>query len=264
MEDVLLELHAAAPHETITTPAYHWNNRVRRGGGLILQYTFTGEGLLRRGRHASRCGPGQALIMAEGDRTEYFFPPEARQPWTFCWINFTGAGLLWRHWIKRHGDIVTLDPEGEACGILRQITRLYHRKAFHDRYHASDLLGRLLCAMGREFAGVAAAPPAQRAAEILRDHHRRPLNIKEVATQMGLSREHFTRLFTREHQQSPATVLRELRLATARRLLRQTRMPITEVAEQSGFASAVHFCRAFKARHSSTPLTYRQQSSARP
>jgi AraC-like DNA-binding protein len=263
MDDVLLQLHGAAPHETAASADYHWVNRTRRGRGLILQYTFLGEGRLRRGRRVVPCRPGQALIMREGDRTEYFFPPAASVPWTFCWINFSGAEPLWKHWITHQGDVLPLDPDGESVGVLRQITRLYRDKAFLDRYHASDLLGRLLASLGRAFSGTGSphTPPARRALDILRDHHRRPLNIKELAGSLGLSREHLTRLFVQEHGRPPAAVLRDLRLATARRLLRQTVQPVHAVAEASGFGSTVHFCRAFKAAHGQTPETYRASRS---
>jgi len=264
MLDVLLHLHGAAPHETAASPAYRWINRVRQGRGLILQYTLQGAGRLRRGRRTHACPPGHALLMREGDCTEYFFPPDAAAPWTYCWINFSGAETLWRHWIRRHGDVVPLDADGETVRSLRQIALIYQGKGFQDRYHASDLLGRLLASLGRELTGPAASgtSPAQRALEILRDHHRRPLNIKELAGTLGLSREHLTRLFIQEHGQPPATTLRELRLATARRLLRQTVMPVHAVAEQSGFGSTVHFCRAFKSTQGLTAEAYRR--SRRP
>lgn len=262
MDDVLLQLQAARPLEKVTSPEYYWRNRIRTGGSLILQYTFSGKGGIRRGRRLRYCGPGQALLMAEGDHTEYFYPPLATEPWVFCWLNFDGAERLWQTWMRKYRDVVDLDPQGEACSLLQQITRLYQLKSFQDRYHSSDLLGRLLSSMGRELAGVTSAsrPAAQRAADILRDHHRRPLNIKELATQVGLSREHLTRLFAREYQQTPAAMLRELRLSTARRLLRHSRMSVAAIAEQSGFGSAVHFCRIFKSRHGMTPLEYRRQS----
>jgi len=259
MKDVLLELRAASPHETATGSAYHWENQTRRTPGAILQYTWNGEGRLQRGKRVLSCGPGQALVMRQGDPTTYFFPPEGRVAWEYSWINFTGAEGLWGELIHRYGDIVTLDPDGETVGLLKQITRLYHNKGFLDRYHTSELLGRLLSAFARELGQIRTIDesPVRQAQDYLRDHHRRPISIKEVATQFGVTREHFARIFHAETGETPAVFLRQLRLQTARRLLRSTNMPVREVAEQSGFGSSTHFCRAFRLAQKMSPEEYR-------
>jgi len=259
MKDILLELHAASPHETVSTPAYHWENQARRRPGAILQYTWSGEGRLQRGQRVLPCASGQALVMRQGDPTTYFFPPGGREPWEYAWINFSGAEDLWGELIHRYGDIVTLDPDGESVGLLKQITRLYHTKGFLDRYHSSELLGRLLSALARELGQIRTLDesPVRQAQDYLRDHHRRPINIKEVATQFGVSREHFARIYHAETGDTPAVFLRQLRLQTARRLLRSTNMPVREVAEQSGFGSSTHFCRTFRLAQKMSPEEYR-------
>lgn len=266
MEDVLLRLVSASPHETASGPSYRWNNRVRKTGGSIFQFTWTGRGCLQRGGRIQSCGPGQALVMQEGDATSYFYPAEDRGPWTYTWINFQGAAPLWRELIRRHGDVASFDPEGETITLLRQLARGYWEKTFLDRYHASETLGRFLASMARELAGGGAArcPPVQAALDYFRDHHRRPINIKEVAARLGLSREHFTRLYTAETGVRPAAALRALRLQTARQLLRTTRLPIHEVAGQSGFGSATHFCRAFRLVEGTSPESYRRQARLSP
>jgi AraC-like DNA-binding protein len=258
MRDVLLELQSASPRET-AGPNYRWNNRVRNQRGAIVQYTFCGQGHLQRGRILTSCGPGQALIMREGDATTYFHHAEGNPPWEFAWINFTGAEELWRHLIRLYGDVANLDAEGETVTLLRQISTLYQTKGFQDRYHTSELLGRFLSSLGRELGAVRPSDtsPIRQAEDHLRDHHRRPINIKEVAARFHLSREHFSRLYREETGRTPAAFLRELRLQTARRLLRTTRMPVLEIAEQSGFGSSTHFCRTFKAAIGQTPESYR-------
>jgi AraC family transcriptional regulator, arabinose operon regulatory protein len=261
MNDVLLELRAASPHEIATGPDYRWENIKRRPPGLILQYTWTGEGRLERDKRMLPCGPGQALLMRQGDPTTYFYPPDSRVPWEYAWINFSGAESLGEELIRRYGDIVDLDPDGETIGLFKQITRLYQRKGFLDRYHTSEVLGRLLSAMARELGQIRAVDqsPVRQAQDYLRDHHRRPINIKEVATQFGISREHFSRIYFGETGETPAKFLRQLRLQTARQLLRGTPMPVREVAEQSGFGSSTHFCRAFRAAEKTSPEHYRRR-----
>ena len=261
MRDVLLELQSASPHEAASGPNYFWDNRVRPPRGAILQYTWNGQGRLRRGKQICTCGPGQALLMLQGDATAYYFPDGCRTPWEYAWVNILGAELLCSELIRRYGDVITLDQAGETVGLIKQLTRLYHDKAFFDRYHTSELLGRLLSSLARELGHVRAEDqsPVRQAQDFLRDHHRRPINIKEVAARFDLSREHFARIFHEETGETPAVFLRQLRLSTARRLLRGTHMSVLEVAEQSGFGSSTHFCRAFRAVEKQSPDTYRKR-----
>jgi AraC-like DNA-binding protein len=264
MHDVLLSLASAALRESAREVSYFWDNRRRTGGGAIFQFTWSGEGALRSGGGVIRCGPGQALLMIEGDETQYYFPAGATAPWTFLWLNFLGAAPLVARTISDHGGVLTLDPRGEAVESAKSLARLYESSGFRDRFEVSERLGHFLSALGRELTSpgsshAALVPAAQ---SYLRDHHRRPINIKEAAVKFGMSREHFSRAYRRETGSSPARHLREFRLETARHLLETTRMSANEVAERSGFGSVSHFCRAFKAAFSTSPLEFRKRSGA--
>jgi transcriptional regulator GlxA family with amidase domain len=91
----------------------------------------------------------------------------------------------------------------------------------------------------------------------LRENYHRPVNIKEVAAGLSLSREHFSRVFKAGTGMTPARYLREIRLRAARQLLLETGMLIREVAAESGFASASQFCRRFRATFGQSPQEIR-------
>jgi len=52
-----------------------------------------------------------------------------------------------------------------------------------------------------------------------------------------------------------------VRLAEARRLLRQTRLPLGEICRRVGYASAPHFSRVFGKESGCTPSAYRRRHS---
>lgn len=54
-------------------------------------------------------------------------------------------------------------------------------------------------------------------------------------------------------------IIRELRIAEAKRLLRATDLSVDEVAEQVGYTGRVHFFRSFRAAEGMTPGEYRKQ-----
>ncbi len=81
-----------------------------------------------------------------------------------------------------------------------------------------------------------------------------------------MSREHFSRIFVESTGESPSACLQHLRLDEASLLLRETDLPLREIAMRSGFYSERHLMRAFQRVYGTNPSRYRRegQSSARP
>jgi len=83
------------------------------------------------------------------------------------------------------------------------------------------------------------------------------LAIPDIAGRVGISHRQLNRLFLRYVGKSPAIYYRDIRLDRARGLVTQTDMPMSEIAIASGFASQVHFSRAYRERFGLSPRTDR-------
>ncbi len=97
------------------------------------------------------------------------------------------------------------------------------------------------------------------ATRIIRDRHSDRLSLGDVAEAVGLSRERLSRLFHETLGITFSEYLNYARLETARWLLRETELSVTEVAFSSGFQSLSQFHRRFRAAESTSPRLYRQQ-----
>lgn len=73
-----------------------------------------------------------------------------------------------------------------------------------------------------------------------------PVSLAELASSVELSVRQLERLFRNYLGKTPTRYYLELRLQRAQLLLRQTTMPILQVAVASGFASASHFARCYR------------------
>ncbi len=89
-----------------------------------------------------------------------------------------------------------------------------------------------------------------------------PLNIQDIAKQVGTTHRTLDRLFKRYIGLSPSSYIRQLRLSRAESLLVQTGMAVSDVGLACGFNSASLFGRHFKAHYKLTPLQFRQQALA--
>lgn len=88
----------------------------------------------------------------------------------------------------------------------------------------------------------------------------REISVAQLAGRMFLSTAHFARLWKREIGVPPATYLRRLKLERARALLENSAHSVTVIARQSGFESAAHFSRSFRACYGVSPLQFRRDS----
>lgn len=85
------------------------------------------------------------------------------------------------------------------------------------------------------------------------------LKLTDLSRQFGYSQGHICRLFKNELGVGFVDCLTHARLRTAKRLLRQTRLPIYEIAIKSGFNFRDYFFKVFKRAEGVTPRRYRLQ-----
>ncbi|MCC6984666.1 MAG: GlxA family transcriptional regulator [Bauldia sp.] len=109
----------------------------------------------------------------------------------------------------------------------------------------------------------ARSPHLAEALKLMRERLELPLSRDELAGTVGLSVRQLERLFAGQLGATIGETYRSLRLDRARILVRESVLPITEIAVASGFGSASHFSRCFKERYGGSPAEERRKESAR-
>ncbi len=87
--------------------------------------------------------------------------------------------------------------------------------------------------------------------------------VDALASRMGISKRHLSRLFIEEVGMSPSRYVQMKRLDYAVLLLKDTKWSIKKVAENSGFLSTESLRRGFIQRWGVTPCKYRHREEAR-
>lgn len=98
-----------------------------------------------------------------------------------------------------------------------------------------------------------------RVSDFMRHHLNEDLSLESLAEQTGLSAYHFARLFRQATGESPHQFVLHQRLVRAKLLLKDSDLPLAEIALEVGFANQSHFSRVFKNYLGLTPRAYRQQ-----
>ncbi|MGO9770808.1 MAG: GlxA family transcriptional regulator [Roseiarcus sp.] len=101
-------------------------------------------------------------------------------------------------------------------------------------------------------------PRVAEAIRIMETHIDRPFTIAAVARRAGVSTRALETLFLKIVDVSPGAYYVALRLNAARRLVLDTNLPISDVAERTGFSAIASLSRAYRRQFGGPPSTARR------
>lgn len=110
-------------------------------------------------------------------------------------------------------------------------------------------------------AQVVSGSKMRRLIEFVEENLDRDLSLEAMAHEVGISALYLPRAFKAVIGQSPHRYVLARRIERARELLRDTDVPIVDVALASGFSSQSHLCYWFARVVGISPVVYRKQNS---
>ena len=102
-------------------------------------------------------------------------------------------------------------------------------------------------------------PLVIQASRIIRDQNYKTASVEQICQVAGVSRSTLDHLFLVHLGRTVADEITRVHLERSKNLLRNSALPLSEIAEHCGFSSASYFCRFFKRGTGQTPDAYRKQ-----
>lgn len=255
--------------ETRCSPSYYCEGRRRSAPTCLFDLTLAGRGVFRDAGGEHEMTPGKAFLCVLNDpETSYYYPKDAREPWTFLWICLSGglAKEMLSTLISRHGPVCEMPV---AAGYPRRILSL--RKTMSGLVHtppaesarmAMELLSAVESAMvSKDGGGSAKDDMVMKAQRMALGSIESGGGVLEAAAALGVSREHLSRVFSERTGESFAGWLLRQRMAHAARLLKDGRTSCKEIAWRLGYGSPSNFSRAFLKSTGLAPSQFRRSGS---
>jgi AraC-like DNA-binding protein len=260
--------------QIVQGPQYRCDCRLRAGDTIrYFCYTLSGTGGITdaSGSHLVKEGHG---FLAEVDNplTSYYYPPEAMGPWRFLAFAFHGlqAHVMVRALLKQYGPVYQLPRESRIIQRLLAYepphsspgqTHLTQMQLPEAVELVTDLLTTLVMSRMNADKPGQSQDLVHRAVAMITADATLNLRINDVALQLGVSREHLSRLCQSRLGKSLRTLMLEQRIYRAGRLLKETDMPIKTIAEMLGYTSYSNFLHAFKDVTNMTPHDFRMRGT---
>ncbi len=169
-----------------------------------------------------------------------------------------------------NGAVLSLsDEETDWIYLMsKKLKTESHAEGFMNKKYISQIMSCIMIEILRKISrrrDTSKSPESiQSAIQYIYLHFREELNLELVASQAGLSPNHFSEKFHRYMNATFKEYLTRVRLDYAVKLLLYTDISITDVSYFSGFNSVSYFMRSFKKKFDMSPLVYRKQNRVVP
>jgi AraC-like DNA-binding protein len=255
--------------QIVVEPGYYSNGLIRAAHDhCYFCYSLSGAGTFWNEQGVSPVPAGSGFLMEVNDpRTGYRSEPNAAIPWQFLAFEFTGlaARALVRDLTARYGALFALGMQAPILQRLQSYETKNYAVVHPHAVDGAEMVIELLLALAAS-ARVLKEPDAaqdlvKRAMQLIEEHAESVFSVTDLAQRLGVSRERLARVFRLRLNLSPHQIIQEQKIRRACFLLKDTGMPIKQIAAHLGYTDYTNFIRAFRQVMQITPHEFHLRGS---
>lgn len=216
-------------------------------------------GLVKKGTPVAATSNGPFYLAEAGlldGKVATIYPPAAEQ---FS-ARYPSVTLRPERAITDAGDLYCANGIASGCDLAVALTEQLYGPDIARRIAKEFLLG-----FNRSYSGMNAKFDGQKyhqdkqilsAQQWLERHFAGDVNLEQVAADMGMSARNFSRRFKQATGESPSLYLKRVRMEAALVMLRDTTMPVAQIAYRTGYNDVGYFSRVFADYTGENPQAY--------
>ncbi len=226
-----------------------------------LEYIRKGKGYVQVNDVRFTAAAGDIYILPAG--ADHFYYSDDKEPWEKIWFNVCGnfaAAALEAYGLKGLYHVKQLDLQADFEAFLTHAEQLRQTSALWCFDNCAmdylQIVQRIASAPERQEKHIPESRVQQLKQRIdsLMDFSQ---SYDALLQEFYYTKSHMIRAFKAEYGITPYNYLLEHKLRTAKLLLRNTALPITDISSQLGFSSCHYFSAFFSRRTGMSPRQYR-------
>ena len=231
----------------------------------VMHYVSKGKGTFKVNNKIFNLNQGDIFIILKGMNVEYMASMD--DPWEYYWIGFSGSNSI--EYLNRTSIIdsyvVTCTEDSKIPNIILNmcdISKNYNPSSSDDIVLLRELYSLLYTFIKEfpkefEYKDKELHTYIQDAINFINSNYMNSMTVNEIANHVNLSRSYLYKMFIKNLKVSPQKYLINLRMYKATLLLKNTKLPIGEVANKVGYTDSLLFSKTFSKYFSMSPLNYR-------
>jgi AraC-like DNA-binding protein len=203
-----------------------------------------------------RLSPGDLMVVFPEHPHQY--GPEADDDWDEVFIAFKGAAFEgWRaNGLDPAHPVWRLEDLRSSAMRFFEILRMPVASLAQSTAVAAAIHQLIADALAQRPPG--SEDWLETARQLLGGGSEAP-TPQQIASTLGMSHDHFRKVFKSATGESPAAFRRKRRLAQAALMLQRADLKLEMIAESLGFCDGFHLSKAFKAEHGESPAGFRKR-----
>lgn len=228
---------------------------------VLIHIVKSGKGIFCAENTTYHLSKNKAFVIRPD--TLHSYTADTSDPWHYLWVGFRGkgAGALCEKAFGQTECVFDVDAD-----LAFELERILIEKDDEIKtiFSLTGFIYRLLGSIYARRHPAPARPDIVRSAlRFIENNYFRPFSIAWLANELGMSRAHFTTVFSAAMNVSPYLYLTGYRISKAQKLLLEQReLSVTDIAFAVGFSSVERFSEMFKKYTGLSPLRYRRTAAA--
>lgn len=268
MEEIIAFLPGQFPHEErfavemagITHPDPKYRIQRNNSQILLLEYVIAGRGKVYTEGKTFYPKAGDVYLLPMG--STHIYESDPGDPWEKIWMNLKGnlpASLASCYGLS-HQILFQNAPLLPWFQRFLNLCRKEKKEPARIGEKAPFLVHELMMELSKTLRDnrSGSTDPAESARQFLDSKIYSKATLEETAAAAGLSPSQLTRVFRKTYGQTPYQYLLERKLEAACLLLKNTNLPVQEIAWKLSFSDPQYFSNLFREKNGCPPGGYRK------
>lgn len=237
--------------------SYHIKRK--HSGCTVIEYVLRGTGIVSDGVMTERADAGKIYILRQGRDHDYCSDPKA--PWIKMFLNLRGE--LAEHLLSSYGITGDLVINGEGMEhYFREMLDVAFDKALEDDEKSSMIavtFYEFVISLSKKRSPRESVDPEMLVLRrYIAENSHRIVGNRELSTVIHRCEDHCVKHFKKAFGKTPYEYQIDEKLSSAKLILKNTNLPICEIAERLGYCDQHYFSNLFKKKCGVSPSEYRK------